>query len=164
MHCAVRRSLFRWIRSGDDTIGNPHRDQIFQFEFFEFLILVELDNNYQSSNSSQQYLSQQYPPPLTERLLAELGTYRRGTFLSEAGTQRYKRDEVSPCGPASIPLDFPSLRHFPHREQRSNLVVSIRSGSNIYACVYNTCNKLLHVRTFVLEHNVVQMQMQRSAL
>ena len=29
---------------GDDTVGNPHRAQISQFELFELILLLKLDN------------------------------------------------------------------------------------------------------------------------
>ena len=50
------------IGRGDDTVGNPHRIQISQFELFEIIIL-SYDCNSLSSNSSRQYLNQHYPPP-----------------------------------------------------------------------------------------------------
>ena len=31
------------FRRGDDAVGNPHRAQIVQFEFFELIVLMELD-------------------------------------------------------------------------------------------------------------------------
>ena len=50
---------------GDDTVGNPHRAQISQFELFElFIFYVEIRLNALSSDSSQQHLNRQYPPPL----------------------------------------------------------------------------------------------------
>ena len=48
----------------DDTVGNPHRAQIVQFEFFPAYPLVEIGHRSLSSDSRQQYLSKQYPPPL----------------------------------------------------------------------------------------------------
>ena len=30
-------------RGGGDTVANPHRAQMFQFEFFELIILMKLD-------------------------------------------------------------------------------------------------------------------------
>ena len=72
------------IGRGDDTVGNPHRAQISQFELFEVKFisrafrvcpLVEIRQTApcqairgKSSDSRQQYLSQQYPPPLLEEL------------------------------------------------------------------------------------------------
>ena len=31
---------------GDDTIGNPHRTLIYQFEFFELILLLKLDKQF----------------------------------------------------------------------------------------------------------------------
>ena len=53
------------VGSGDDTIGNPRRAQISQFELFELIFLLKLDSSL-SSDSRQQHLSQQYPPPLLQ--------------------------------------------------------------------------------------------------
>ena len=48
---------------GDDTVGNPRRAQFYQFELFELKFVSSTFSL--SSNSRQQYLSQQYhPPPL----------------------------------------------------------------------------------------------------
>ena len=59
---------------GDDTVGDPHRAQISQFELFELFELIlslKLNRRFpveqirgRSSDSSRQHLSQQYPPPL----------------------------------------------------------------------------------------------------
>ena len=48
----------------DDTIGNPHRAQIYQFELFELILLLKFDKQF----SVEQFeatvsCSQQYPPP-----------------------------------------------------------------------------------------------------
>ena len=32
------------VRRGDDTVGNPHRAQTSQFELFELVLLIRLDN------------------------------------------------------------------------------------------------------------------------
>ena len=55
------------IRRGNDMVGNPQRSQMSQFERFELFICLEWKNSL-SSNSSQQYLNQQYPPPLLGEL------------------------------------------------------------------------------------------------
>ena len=31
------------VGRGDDTIGNPHRAQMYQFELFELILLLKLD-------------------------------------------------------------------------------------------------------------------------
>ena len=31
---------------GDDAVGNPHRAQIYQFEFFELILLLRLDKRF----------------------------------------------------------------------------------------------------------------------
>ena len=52
------------IGMGAETVGNPHRAQISQLEFFELVPLFKLEKHSSPScNSRQQYLSQQYPPP-----------------------------------------------------------------------------------------------------
>ena len=73
--------FFGWVkkegewhtREGDDTVGNPHRAQISQFELFELKFLnssfssLSPYSNYTksslSSDSRQQCFSQEYPPP-----------------------------------------------------------------------------------------------------
>ena len=37
------QELVVYIGRGDDTIGNPRRTQIYQFEFFELILLLKLD-------------------------------------------------------------------------------------------------------------------------
>ena len=37
------RGDFGFVRRGDDTVGNPHRAQISQFELFELILLSKLD-------------------------------------------------------------------------------------------------------------------------
>ena len=57
---------------GDDTVGNPHRIQIYQFELFELvLLLLKLDKQFpveqfEASRAirGSSYLSQRYTPPL----------------------------------------------------------------------------------------------------
>ena len=34
------------FRRGDDTVGNPHRAQFFQFELFELILLLKLDRQF----------------------------------------------------------------------------------------------------------------------
>ena len=34
------------IGRGDDKVGNPHRAQISQFELFELILLLKLDENF----------------------------------------------------------------------------------------------------------------------
>ena len=41
--CCSRRSPTRLGR-GDDAVGNPHRARISQFELFELILLLKLDN------------------------------------------------------------------------------------------------------------------------
>ena len=51
------------LRKGDDPVGNSHRAQGHQFELLELILLFKTNNSL-SSDSSRQYLSQQYPPAL----------------------------------------------------------------------------------------------------
>ena len=69
-----------YIGRGDDTVGIPHRAQVYQFELFERKFFNSAFRAYplieiiravrcrairgKSSDSRQQHLSQQYPPPL----------------------------------------------------------------------------------------------------
>ena len=40
----VLSAPFCWnARKGDDTVGNPHRAQIYQFELFELILLLKLN-------------------------------------------------------------------------------------------------------------------------
>ena len=62
-----------WAEGGEDTVGNPLRAKSSQFEFFELRFINSSfsslasywnqTNGSLSSNSRQQYLSQQHPPP-----------------------------------------------------------------------------------------------------
>ena len=36
--------LIPLVRKGDDTVGDPHRAQIYQFELFELMLAFNLDN------------------------------------------------------------------------------------------------------------------------
>ena len=65
------------VGRGDDTVGDPHRAPIYRLELFEFKFInssfsslscyLNYTINSLSSDSSQQYLNQQYPPPLSRR-------------------------------------------------------------------------------------------------
>ena len=63
---ALRRLPLPSLGRGDDTVGNPHRAQISQFELFElFLFILEIRQTiFYRAIRDLQYLSQQYPPPL----------------------------------------------------------------------------------------------------
>ena len=50
---------------GDDTVGNPHRAQICQFELLELILLLKLDTHSLSSNSRHSIsVNSTVPPPL----------------------------------------------------------------------------------------------------
>ena len=49
---------------GDDTVGNPHEAQNYQFELFELILLSNLDRQSPVEQFEPQYLTQQDPPPL----------------------------------------------------------------------------------------------------
>ena len=40
---AAPRAKRQYSEGGDDTVGNPHRAQIYNFDIFELIILLELD-------------------------------------------------------------------------------------------------------------------------
>ena len=50
--CRVRRDAFRRdacsaaVGRGENTVGNPHRAQISQFELFELILLLKLDKHF----------------------------------------------------------------------------------------------------------------------
>ena len=69
--------LTLWIGAerGDDMVGNSHRARIFSSSCSSISSYRNLTNCSLSSNSRQQYLSQQYPPPLLRRSL----THQMGT-------------------------------------------------------------------------------------
>ena len=64
------------VGRGDDIVGNPHRAQISQFELFVFILSLNSTTSSLSSNARQTCLSQQYPPPPLNMILASL-PYRR---------------------------------------------------------------------------------------
>ena len=89
---------------GDDTLGNPHRAQISQFEFFELKLFNSSfsssstywnsTNSFLSINSRQQYLSQRYPPaPLALVNLRYTGTVTFQKFNLENGEGRLFRQQ-----------------------------------------------------------------------
>ena len=43
---ASGRALLGILRRGDDTVGNPHRAQVFQFELFELSLLLKLGRQF----------------------------------------------------------------------------------------------------------------------
>ena len=56
------------IGRGDDTVGNPHGAQVSKFELFELILIIEIRQTAACRGiQRQQYLSQQYPPPLLLR-------------------------------------------------------------------------------------------------
>ena len=59
-----------YLGRGLDAVGNPRRARISQFELVEHII-SSWTNGSLSSDSRQQYLSQQYPPPLLTRPCAK---------------------------------------------------------------------------------------------
>ena len=69
---------------GDDTVGNPHRARISQFELFELILLLKLDERFPVEQFEAADLSQQYPsPPLPGTSLASRrGQDKRGLFQS----------------------------------------------------------------------------------
>ena len=53
------------LRRGDDAVGNPYRAQIYQFELFELILLLKLDDQFSierfEATASQSTVS--FPPP-----------------------------------------------------------------------------------------------------
>ena len=43
---AVRSKLATRLGRGDDAVGNPHRPQIYKFELFELILLLNLDKQF----------------------------------------------------------------------------------------------------------------------
>ena len=68
---------------GDDTVGDPHRAQIYTFKSFELMLCLKL-NKPRSSNARQQHLSQQYPSPLLPVPDRIRWSPLRGMFLAAA--------------------------------------------------------------------------------
>ena len=71
---------------GDDTVGNPHRAQICQFELFEFILLLKVDNQF-SIEQFEPTLSQSTVPSPTLRH-APLRRHRDGCAGAAHGVQR----------------------------------------------------------------------------
>ena len=53
IYICIRRRPLRYMfclppfsGRGDDTVGNPHRAQMFQFELFELVLLLKLDEQF----------------------------------------------------------------------------------------------------------------------
>ena len=69
---------------GDDTVGNPHRGQIYQFELFELVLLPKLDKRFQVEQfeasraiRGSSISVNSIPPSYRDRLSAEV-TFGRG--------------------------------------------------------------------------------------
>ena len=62
-----------YLGRGDDTVGNPHRAQISQFEVFEFITLLKLDKQF-SIEQSEAIVSQSTGPPPSRVLLIAMIT------------------------------------------------------------------------------------------
>ena len=52
------------LRRGDDTVGNPHRVQIHQFELFELILLFELDKQLHVEQFEATAFQSTVPSPL----------------------------------------------------------------------------------------------------
>ena len=52
---------------GDDTVGNPHRAQMSEFEFFELVPLLELDKvvSIEQFEAAVSQSTAPFPPPMT---------------------------------------------------------------------------------------------------
>ena len=51
-------------RKGDDTVGNPHRAQISQFELFELILLFKLDKQFPVEQFEATVSQSTVPSPL----------------------------------------------------------------------------------------------------
>ena len=59
-HLGCPLSLFG---RGDDTVGNPHRAQIFRFDFFELVLLLNLDKQLPVEQFEAAVSQSTVPPP-----------------------------------------------------------------------------------------------------
>ena len=87
---------FEEFGRGDDTVGNPHRAQIYQFELFELILLLKLDEQFPveqfeaavSLSAVPSPPSQEYPAPLRQMLIDGLphatAAVIRGNHLSKS--------------------------------------------------------------------------------
>ena len=66
---SMRPSQLAWLpmfRRGIDTVGNPHRTQISQFELFELILLLKLDKQFSIEQFEPTVSQSTVPfPPLT---------------------------------------------------------------------------------------------------
>ena len=51
---------------GDDTVGNPHRAQVSQFELFELIVLLKLDEHFLVEQFEATVSQSTVPSPLLD--------------------------------------------------------------------------------------------------
>ena len=85
------------IGMGDDAVGNPCRAQIFQFEFFEFFLLLELD---------KRFSIEQFEPTVSQPTVSS-------PPLALAPRERAPRGETLAARP---PVDSPRARAIGRRK------------------------------------------------
>ena len=65
VHTCIRTCI---SGGGDDTVGDPYRDEISQFELFELVLLLKLDNQFSVEQFEATGSQSTVPsPPLTQR-------------------------------------------------------------------------------------------------
>ena len=69
---------------GDDTVGNPHRAQIYQFELSELILLLRLDKQFPFEQSEATVSQSTVPSPLLN-----VGHHRLRASCHEATAQAY---------------------------------------------------------------------------
>ena len=66
---AASRGRMQMIGRGDDTVGNPHRAQIDQFELFELIVLLTLDKQFPVQQFEATASQSRVPAPPSETCL-----------------------------------------------------------------------------------------------
>ena len=60
-------NILLYYRKGDDTVGNPHRTRISQFDLFELILLLKLDKRFPGERFEATVSQSKFPsPPLTK--------------------------------------------------------------------------------------------------
>ena len=141
---ALRARAHAYLGRGDDTVGNPHRAQICQFELFGRILLLKLDKQLHVEPFEATVFQSTVPSPL----LADQGSQnvrerRTGSTRSSSGKRRQGADRLMKrpsrknlCGTrlalrtifSLLALDCPAVR----RNTPGKARCSLHSGSGAH--------------------------------
>ena len=67
MRTRAQKHTHTLVGRGDDTVGDPHRSKMSQFELFELILLLKLDNQFSVEQFEPTVSQSTVPSPLLTR-------------------------------------------------------------------------------------------------